>query len=452
MIALPIKQTKGIGLSSELMITLALAIVGCIVAFPQEYVSVSNFIIGILLLPFCFFIQGAKRTNYFYLFITLLFAICSLLYQLKIFYFITIAFYILFIIELLIGEVNSLALFLMGIMSPVFLQVAVILGFPIRLQLSEWAGAMMSTAGLDIAVEGNMMVLSGFSFTVDEACMGLNMLAISLLMGIFVLIHLYRKEQRILSFGFLLLFFVSVFLLNMLSNLFRIQMLVIFKVLPENILHEIIGVACLVLYVMMPLYYIGRYFVSRWGKSIVHIQSHELVNSRLKVTGYLLGLTVMSIGFFIKPTRAEAETFHARVKYGDAVPEKLAGGITKLYDKKMLIYVKTIPEFFSGEHTPLICWKGSGYSFKKITKMNIGNQEVLYGVLAKGDNELHTAWWYTDGKMKTIDQLEWRTQMMKTGNRFCLINVTTANEYELQQELQSIFNSSELKIELSSTE
>jgi exosortase N len=414
--------------------------IGAVAAFPLSYVTAGNVLIGIILFPFALFIQSTTRFNYLYLLFLIVFVTLALLYHLKIFYFFAMVFYLLFAIELVMGRINTLILFLVGVMSPIFLQVAVILGFPIRLKLSEWAGGLLQLAGMNIQVEGNMMVLDGFSFTVDEACMGLNMLAISLLAGVFVLAAHYKSTQRKLSFPWLLLFFLTAFALNVSSNLFRIMMLLVFKILPENIMHEIVGIAGLVLYVMMPLYFLGKGMMSRYGTALVSQHPFVRLSRSKQIMLAAMGVIIVAIGFTINPARAEAEIPHAAVQMKGMTPVQMDGGISKLMDDELLIYVKPIPEFFSAEHTPLICWKGSGYHFKKVDQTTISGRAIYYGTLAKGDELLYTAWWYSNGSTETIDQLQWRAAMFKGGERFCIVNVTAKEEQLLLQKLRLIFD------------
>jgi hypothetical protein len=99
----------------------------------------------------------------------------------------------------------------------------------------------------------------------------------------------------------------------------------------------------------------------------------------------------------------------------------------------LLVYIKPIPEFFTGEHTPLMCWKGSGYDFKSIQKQRVEEREIYTGLLARNQEILHTAWWYSDGEMETIDQFTWRGRMLTNNRKFCLVNVTAPTEALLQQ-------------------
>jgi exosortase N len=160
-----------------LMISIPI-VVGGAFAFPLSYLTNSNELVGVCLLPFVLTIQkNNKRFNYLFLLLLLLFACGAWMYNVRMFYFFSLAFYILWFLELLVGAVNRLTIFLIGFMSPFFFQISVILGFPIRLQLSQMVGTLLQWVGVNVQIEGNMMLLNGATFIVDEACMGLNMMA-----------------------------------------------------------------------------------------------------------------------------------------------------------------------------------------------------------------------------------------------------------------------------------
>src|SRR5690606_31235327 len=110
---------------------------------------------------------------------------------------------------LFVGKLNPLILFLVLFMSPAFIHVVRILGFPIRLLLSQYAGQLLNISGLNVRVEGNLMIVDGSTFSVDEACMGLNMLAFSMLIGIFILAFHYRNTKSTLGLYATTFFFAT---------------------------------------------------------------------------------------------------------------------------------------------------------------------------------------------------------------------------------------------------
>lgn len=160
----------------------------------------------------------------------------------------------------------------------------------------------------------------------------------------------------------------------------------------------------------------------------------------------MIGVFVLCCGFVMNPDRKEGSIEHAEVMYGQLPVEKMPGGISKVITNDILLYVKPIPDFFSMEHTPLICWKGSGYEFKGIRKDHSANFEVYRGKLKKGNDYLYTAWWYFNGANATIDQFTWRTDMLKGANRYCLINITSKDESTLNEYLKEILENNKLAI------
>jgi exosortase N len=425
----------------KLIIFVGIGIVGGIFAFPKSFLSGINVLIGFCILPFAVHIIGKTRFNYAYFSFMLLFGIIAFVYGVRMFYFFMLGFYFLFLAELFLGKLNSIILFLMAFMSPFFHQVAVILGFPIRLRLSEWAGNLISTAGFDATVEGNAMVFNGSTFTVDEACMGLSMLSISMLLGVVSLIHQYRISRSWLTMFSLTIFFAGVFCLNVISNLFRIILLVVFRILPGDPMHDAVGIICLVVYVAVPLIYLSRWMLARYGRKVEVQESAIVLIGKMK-TSFLVvfSVAIIWIGVSIntkKQSLSKGAT-HTDVRMSNFQVTKLNDGITKMEGKELLVYVKPIPEFFTGEHTPLLCWKGSGFEFKTIKKMEISGREIYTGKLVKGGEQLCTAWWYSNGKINTIEQLDWRWRMFKGEENFCLVNITASDEATLFQNLKLI--------------
>ncbi len=112
--------------------------------------------------------------------------------------------------------------------------------------------------GMDAQADGNIILLNGNDFNVEPGCVGLNMLVTGLVLGLFILAHFERQYQRTFNFlqvtaAMFLVLFLSVF-----SNYVRLLTLVVFYILPENPLHEVVGIVCLVLYVLLPFYWIIR--------------------------------------------------------------------------------------------------------------------------------------------------------------------------------------------------
>lgn len=416
------------------------ALIGGVAAFTTSFLSNTNVLLGLCLIPFCLFLSGGRKFNYIYFCLTLVFGIIAYSYSVRAFYFFMLGFYGLFLIELCFRKVNSLVIFLLAFGAPLFHQVSVILGFPIRLKLSEWAGAMILAAGKNIKVEGNMMTMDGNAFTVDDACMGLSMLSTSLLMGVAAMAHQYRVTGLRVNFSQLFVFFSAVFVLNMASNLLRIVILVLFHILPDNPMHEIVGILCLVLYVVVPLYFLSKMGISRYGRSCDNITSEAMpVRTFPKIVLAALAIMVVVTGMHINDRRSSPhEMTHVTAELPGTTIEKMDEGITKLYNEEILVYLKPIPEFFTSEHTPLLCWKGSGFEFQSVRKTMAAGHEIYIGRLEKPGEVLFTAWWYNNGNITTVEQWDWRVRMLRGETRFCLVNVTAKDESLLMSRVEEM--------------
>jgi exosortase N len=444
MIALPI-----ITISKEKGLLVFLFLVGAtggLFAFPYSYFSNLNVLIGLCLVPFTLSITGQKRNNLFYVAAMIMFASLAFIYGVRICYFFVLAFYFLWLIELFVGRLNVLILFLIVIMSPFFIQVITILGIPLRLMLSDYAGQLLNLARVNVRVEGNMMLLNGEMFSVDEACMGLNMLVMSLLMGVFVLAYRYRVSNTALGLYSTTMFFMVAFLLNLVTNLIRIIVLVFFQIPPENPMHELIGILCLIVYVVIPLHFLSGWLVRRYGKSKADFGSEKKFSRSNIIFIAIISVIILFTGTTMEKSRHAGSTAHAEIDFRKGKAEKLDNGISKIATDELLIYIKSIPEFYTGEHTPLMCWKGSGYEFKGIGTTTIEAITIYKGTLVKEGELLHTAWWYSNGKVETISQLDWRMRMLRGEPDFCLVNVTAADEQTLIDSIKSIISNHELTI------
>jgi exosortase N len=259
-----------------------------------------------------------------------------------------------------------------------------------------------------------------------------------MLMGVVALAHQYRTTKVRLSFPKLILFFLPVFGLNIFSNLLRILILVLFKIQPDNLLHDVTGILCLIGYVIVPIFFISRWMVLKMGSD------NEL--RTLNGKNFRLRLAVLPLSFMLVFTGAHIHAEKKKTYNATPVIVKIPGftsthsdnGVTKLYNREVLIYIKPIAEFFSGEHTPLMCWKGSGYRFESIKRIDLDNKEIYVAQLVNGNRTLFTAWWYANGAVQTINQFDWRYRMLKGENKFSLINVTAGDKQTLYNNLKAI--------------
>lgn len=429
-----------------IVLPLVLALAGAVFCFPSYYVLHVHVLVGLLLLPFVFFINGPQRNNYLYMTAIGLCGAVAVFYSIRIGYFFAIGFFMLWLVEYYIGRCNSLVLFLLVFMSPFFTQVSAILGFPVRLKISTLAGTVLKAVGMNVSIEGNLIVLDGAVFSVDEACMGLSMLSMSMLIGVFLLTYRYRTDGRQLALLPVSLFFAVMFALNLATNLCRIVVLVTFHVPAETAMHEFVGLICFVCYTVIPAYFISAWFLKKGYKNC-YVPTLVPASTFQKMLPLAIGAFLLLAGVRIGNQRSQSVSDYAKVSFQNIPGEQLSDGITKSGDEKLLVYVKPIPEWFTGEHSPLICWRGSGYLFNEVKEITVGERRMYGGRISKGADELYTAWWFSNGDIHTISQLEWRINMLKGEPKFYLVNITAKDEQTLMKEANDMLQQESLKVE-----
>ena len=200
----------------------------------QYFVSDPLSWLALLVSPYLFILNTEAKGSFRYLILSVLCLGTSVFVHLHSLYFLAVAFALFFAIEAFAGKLNRLLLLWIAVISPVFRHLSVVFGFPIRLWLSVVAGKLLGWMGFKAEVLGNVIQLNGTEFSVDPACMGLQMLTASCLSGLLTLAFFERKTGKSLSFLMLILVFAGIILLNIGCNLVRIVLLVLFKILPKT--------------------------------------------------------------------------------------------------------------------------------------------------------------------------------------------------------------------------
>jgi exosortase N len=233
--------------------------------------------------------------------------------------------------------------------------------------------------------------------------------------------------------------------LNLIFNQLRIIFLVVFNILPENPMHDAAGLAGLALYVFVPTW-LGLHWAFGRTKNGggVHLElPQKAPRASMAVVHLLLAL---GIAWFVFNESAQ-ETSHvtdtaAIVPKGlpaDCTIKHLQDGVVQYTRDSLLVYVKPIRGFYSTEHTPLICWQGSGYTFGKVWEQKIGKTLCYAGTLEKpGGPLLYTAWWFDNGKEQTISQARWRWLDAGGAPGFSLVNVTAPDRKTLELQLAKL--------------
>jgi exosortase N len=402
----------------------------------HQYIIIgsSAFVLGVLALPFIIRSVPGKGKSNRYGWISLLFCVLAIAMPVKTLLYFSICFTLVWLRESCYGKTSILLPVLIIVSSPAFQYLMSIVSFPIRLQLTAIAGQIFRLIGYDMKVEGNILVYEGNEFSVDPACMGLNMLVASLLLGMMLVSYYQADQKKHVKMISLLAYLTCILLLNMTGNLFRIVLLVRFQILPGTISHDIGGILCLIVYVIIPSALLARMIV----RKSAYINSAPTIHSSPAALQILMFVGIGLIAFRVH----SSDTFHhfelPRTQITGYTMNSYQPGIVKLESKTSLVYIKYIRGFYDADHNPAICWTGSGYKFEKLQEEKIGPYKFFTATLVNETDTLYSAWWYDNGRIKTTDQFEWRMDMLRGADPYMLINMSCASREILVKELVNL--------------
>ncbi|OIN58589.1 exosortase N [Arsenicibacter rosenii] len=321
------------------------------------------------------------------------------------------------------------------LLSPALLYVLTVFGFDIRLQLSHWAGGLLQLAGFDVQVTGNVLIRGSGSghpvaMSVDPACAGLHMTGVSVLAGAYWLMQYETRLRRRLNRVRIGLLAATIFGLTLVSNLLRILVLVLLGIGPDTWLHDLVGLVCIVGYTWLPAWWLISRAVRRFGREAHPGQTTQ--------PGWAIALLILGIGIkWItglpetvdrKQLEAVAGEWRSQGFTGATLPNQFM----KLEKPGYLVYLKPVSNWWSAEHSPAVCWRGSGYVLQLIEESHWRGRPCYRAVLQKSDpgtqqpggSALYTYWWFSNGREQTISQIAFRWKMLWGAPDYVLVNVT----------------------------
>ncbi len=324
--------------------------------------------------------------------------------------------------------------------APVTTYFADVFSFPLRLQLTAWAGTVLR-AGSGEATTGTAGAIIRYAHTeysVDPACAGLHMLTTSLACCVGLVAVAQRRLGKRLALGWVVLLLGAALVLNIGANLVRILVLVYFDVAPDALMHDVTGLLCFGVYVLLPLAWSVWWTVRRAGKD--QAGAAPVAGRKRWPLPHSILMPLLTAGVSVvllrDPPPAQAGAVSAVPGY---TAQAYAPGIVQLESPQALVYLKTVQGFFFTDHNPLLCWTGSGYVFDALREEQWAGVPVFTGTLRRDTERLYTAWWYDDGRgYRTVSQTAWRWRAARTGGTFTIVNVTAADEEALRGEVAKV--------------
>jgi exosortase N len=450
---LSLPQSKAIGLPYQLIFPFFYACILGYWCWSGYLAADATFYAGIVLAPLVFKPESTS-THSFRWAIWAGVSLCAAYFlPSRSLHFFALAFAIMHFVENYWGKIaGEIAILWVLVMSALLRNIVIVFGFPIRLALSQYAAKSLALLGMQAHAEGNQIWLNGNVFAVDPACMGLSMVLISQIFALTISqINIGKEtEKKTLSLSFTLFLLTSVCALNLIFNLLRIILLVIFGWKPETAMHDIGGLVGLVLYVFIPTWFLTRWLHSKFGVShqvnATQTQNSVVLNRQLIILSHILfalaitWISVVETRRTLENPKAEYPKINLNLPEGQFETTQLDHGIQRFSSDSVLIFAKPIPGFYASEHTPLVCWEGSGYQFLATNKARLPNGTEYYtGTLQKpGTEPLHTAWWYSNGQTTTLSQWHWRWLDLTGEPSFFLINLTSTDENCLKRAIEVV--------------
>jgi exosortase N len=425
----------------KIMVLVSIIIIGFI-ALRTFLVMDSTFILGCFILPFTFVFHQKERSNRWFI-LGVFFLITAFFIPSYTLFYVALVGCFLGFFENMYGK-QTLLLFLTFItISPIFRYFSDIFTFDIRLILTEIAAKILRFFDPSVLATGNVIQAKGQDWQIDEACMGLNMLGLAFILTYFFCANFAKAAKKRPILRGLLLTILLAFLLNTLANLTRIMGVVYFKILPATQGHDAIGLLSLVFYNLVPLYFFVQKSVS-WAWFFEPLKESGSIDilSKNNIQNIVFQCIILFLiiykGVDITLHKPQNNRSEAQIEVEGFKSETRADGVTKLSNDSVLIYVKNLNYFFTTEHSPMICWKGSGYVFQKIEKMTVDNFEFYTGILQKDGSKIYTAWWFESAHNRTIEQTVWRKNMLLKNEHYKLVNVNVENPILLPQMVRTL--------------
>lgn len=395
-----------------------------------------GFLLGLIAIPVVLHRNPLQKKSLRFYYAALICCILAWILPVKTLLYASVIMAICFLIDNVLGKINMLPVLAMALMAPIFDYFTNIFTFPIRLQLTAWAGALLKMCGVAANVEGNTIFFQGHEFAVDAACMGLNMMITSMICGIMILGYYQKKTGLELSFFKITVLMGGIAILNIIANLFRMILLVMFVLLPDDPMHGFTGILCLVIYVILPLIWLCPWLVKRFGKVRVSKAPENSVNTLQMINAHVCLAACVGMVAWKTMLPGVNQVIPAQLPpVKDFKVTAMDGNVIKVENDTALIYVKPIISFFSSDHHPTICWQGSGFEFKHIKEEVFAGITVSTSILQKGAEQLYTAWWYDNGTRQTASQLDWRWDALIHPTRYAIVNVSTQNRETLEKEV-----------------
>nr|WP_294935738.1 exosortase N [uncultured Flavobacterium sp.] len=261
-------------------------------------------------------------------------------------------------------------------------------------------------------IEGVNFYINNAKITIDTACMGLSMFKTGLLTGALLLTLEEKKQRRFFGIRQIIVFCIIIIILNIVSNYFRIIILLLLNCTQENTLHHTIGLACFIVYQVLPMMFLIRYFKPKTEE----IATADFHPKGLPIT-IALGIVLVT-SLEMKNEKNDDILTNLNPKYNLDTGIWVNKEVFKIVSPEKLIYIKT------PSHKPLICWTGAGYVITDSKEITIGHEKIWLTKMEKDSVQYYSYWWYECGDKKYTSFIEVMLMKLLYNEPIRLLNET----------------------------
>ena len=405
---------KLISQNKKLLLILALIL---ILALNYNIVTfgVDSDFFGILFSVALFFVGGRKtnfKVNYLLIGLIVIFEFVSFRLHTKSLHFLSLLLLICLAFYYLTKRFSFIALICILLFSTIFNKFFEHLTSEVKQALCESVYVVLKNFIAIDKIEGVNFYINGSKISIDTACMGLSMFKTGLLIGALLLTLEERKQKRYFSVFQIVAFCVLIVFLNIISNYFRIITLILLNCTEENMLHHAIGLICFLVYQVLPMLFLIRYFKPK-KKEIVT----ETSDSFLPIL--ISSVIILATSFEIKKEVSYDLLSGLDKKYNIEKGEWVNDEVFKIQSQNKLIYIKT------PVHKPLICWTGNGYKITESKEIFVENEKIWFNKMELNNTQYISLWWYECGDKKYTSFVEVMFLKLIYGKPIRLINETS---------------------------
>jgi exosortase N len=398
--------------------TYVLLLVGCLLLLNYSIISagLNNNLFGILASIALFFIGSRKTTfNVSYPLFAMIFVLEFISYRLhtKSLHLLALALFVCLLYYSFTQKFSFIAFICILLFSSVFSTFFDYMTTEIKQILCYYVYVVLKNFIAIDTIEGVNFYINNAKITVDTACMGLSMFKTGLLSGAFVLTLEEKKQSKFFDILQIFLFCAVVISLNIISNYFRIIILILFQCTQENALHHTIGILCFIFYQIVPMLFLVRFFKPK-------TEEIQINKKQYKSFAIIMGTIVLfATSFEIKKTQSNNLLEHLSPEYVVKNGNWVNSEVFKISTPNKLIYIKTFA------HNPLVCWTGNGYKIIGKKEIIRGNEKIWQVKMEKNNIQYNSYWWYECDRKKYTSLPEVLLIKLFTNKSIRLINETT---------------------------